>query len=303
MTFFALLLGCPDLTPVDSFARSEDAADDSNDDDDDDSNGDDDDSALGPALETLGSVSLACWEFPDADGHATSGCQFGASFWALIERGEPGSGGVSYVSPSGADTCAVTLFSEADTAAEGGSPDLTAALSAGTLSLGSVLWDVDLEPVDRRDGELGYYLDLEPELEVPLGGSFDLAASGAQFPGFEAPAALFLPAAIQLLSPPTGGLFELQAGDLEITWAGGSEDRLWLEFFNETLLVAGNAQITCDVVNDGSFVLPSELLDQLPDGDSLRLILSQTWSGELEVDGLGVGLGSSTSVQARAQAP
>jgi hypothetical protein len=87
-------------------------------------------------------------------------------------------------------------------------------------------------------------------------------------------------------------------GGLELEWAGGSEETLWLELHNETVLTTGNAQVTCEIVNDGAFVVPAELIAQLPP-DSIRLILGQPVSGVIEVDGYQVGIGSTSSAEAR----
>jgi len=292
-----ILAACADLGS-DPFSRGDPDVLDDDDlagDDDDEATDDDDDDV---ALETAGSVALHCFEFPDDDWVIVRRCRFEASFWRLLERGEPGTGGVSITSPAGPDTCALTVWDEADTVVEGGTPSRTDAMSAGELTLTDASWAAPLPPDDDGAGSITYALELDGDHPAHFGEPYAVEAEGEEFPPFDSSDTLRLPGAIHLAEPAPTESFSLPDGDLAVRWGGASEPTVWLELHNETVLTTGNAQITCEVVNDGAFDVPADLVAQLPP-DALRLVLGQPVSGSFEVGGFAVGVGSGSSVEAR----
>lgn len=279
----AFLVGCPSTQP--GFTSGP---------------GDDDDAtdAEGPeVLETAGSVGVFYWQKPDAQGDLQAGAQFSASFWNVLQYGEPGEGGVDIAVPDAVDTCALTTWTLGDEATTGGVDGIQQDLLAGALTLSSPDWSVELPP-NANDGPTTYYFELNPDHTIHHLAPYGVAAPGGQFPAFDVPDALELPAALVLDQPTTDTYFALDGGAWELLWSGGSEERLWVELANESPGDAAQVQINCDVLNDGAFTIPADLMAQVPEGPELRLTLDQPVSGTFEVEGLVVGTGVTASAQA-----
>ena len=259
---------------------------------------DDDDDAEGPEiLETAGSVGVFYWEKPDDQGDLQAGAQFSASFWNVLQQGEAGTGGVDIAAPQGVDECEITLWTPADAEVVGGVAELRQQLLAGPLSLTSPTWTVDLSP-NANDGPTTYYFELNPDYAIHFEAPYAVEASGGQFPAFELTDVLALPAALTLTAPTTDTYFTLDGAGFDLSWTGGREERLWIELGNESPTDEQLVQINCDVLNDGSFTVPAELMAQVPTGYELRLTLDQPVSDSFEVDGRSVGVGATSSAQA-----
>ncbi len=296
-----LLAGCPDGGFGEGFVRSDDDDTVGGAGDDDDATGelDDDDDAV--PLETGGSFGLWCYRYPDADWEVVSRCRFDGSFWHLLDEGTPGNqtGGVSIAAPAGIDACALTVWDEEDTVVQGdpGEPARYDSVSAGTITLSNgAAWSIDLEPAVGD----AYSFELDGDHPPAYDASYDVVAAGEEFPAFGA--AVYVPGALVLESPATDERFELTDGDLVVEWGGGTQEQLLLEIHNVDPLTTGNAQITCNVANDGAFTVPGAMVAQLPP-TPIQLVLHQPWNGSVDVGEVTVGIGSTATAEARGDGP
>jgi hypothetical protein len=249
------------------------------------------------ALETAGSVGIFAWREPDPAGGVAAGAQFSASFWSVVDPGDPGEGGVTIAPPSDVDACALTLWTAEDAEVVGATPAVRQELLAGAITLSGPSWSAEVLP-NANDGATTYYFELDPDHVIDFDSTYSVAAPGGTFPGFDVPDAIALPADLWLLAPASDAWFALDGGDWALAWQGGSEEELWIELANEAPHPTDNVQITCRAANDGAFTIPAALMAQVPEGVELRLTLDQPVSSSFQVNGLTVGVGATASAQA-----
>lgn len=260
---------------------------------------DDDDAVGGPGAGPGGNFGIWYWEMPpgDSGGDYVSVAGFLGSFADQVTESIPGTGGLEWNHPEEPDSCAATIWDADDRRVTGGTDGQTDPLHAGTITLSSPSWSVDLEPEWNR-GFFHYGLELNPDYEVHFETYYELEATGATFPGFDSTAELLVPAPLHLLSPAPSDDFEVSDEDFTIEWVGGSFEELWLEFHNGGGLEYNNVQINCRPLNDGSFTIPGELLDLFEPQDQLVILLSQPRNVSLVVGEHSIDVGSAASVQA-----
>lgn len=259
---------------------------------------DDDVEALGPR----GRFGAWYWEQPDPGGagyQTTAG--FNGTFTRVIRASVPGEGGIEWASP-GQDDCAVTTWDAEDAETTGGVPGEYEEMDAGTITLSSPTWSVDLEPWDHG-GNSQYYFELNPDHEVFFEEYYVVEASGEDFPAFESASDLLVPAALHMTQPPTAGYFEMADGDFEVRWDGGSLETIWIELHASEEHEFDNVQVNCNADDDGSFVIPADTVALLPRGERLVLALQQPRNTSFEVDGYLVDVGSGASAQAAGERP
>ena len=288
-TLPVLLCGCP--TSIGSFTHGEQEGD------DDDAGPDDDDDDDGEDLGPGGYFGVWYWEQPPTEGDddymAVAG--FNASFTDTIVASIPGEGGIDWADPH-EDDCAVTTWDAEDAEVTGGVPGEYEEMDAGTLTFTSPDWSVELEAWDHV-GPSQYYFELNPDYEVHFDQFYEVSASGADFPAFQSTAELLVPAALHLTSPLPSETFELTDDDFVVTWDGGSLDEIWIEFHASEDFEEDNVQINCRANNDGMFVIPADLVAQLPADELLVLALQQPRNTNLVVGDIELDVGSGASAQ------
>ncbi len=277
----ALLLGCPVQPPyTDDDGADDDGADDDGADDDaadddgaDDDAGDDDagdDDSAPDAVD--GYVSISFYESPDGMGGTLTGATLSGSFYDVISEA---SGGVSYGMPAAVDDCALTLYDYDDLT--GGQAAVYDYLDAGVLTVSGPGGPFTPPFADLGNGYWAYQMSLQPGSQLQFGATYGVAASGDEFPAFDAPGSLEMPAAIQLLSPSqTGPAFSL-GGPLDVAWSGGDPGTVMI-YVSVASPQLDYGYIACEASNDGAFTVPAALIQQLPDGSATLSLMQSNWT-------------------------
>lgn len=261
-------------------------------------NGDDGEPG-GPGAGPGGHLGIGYWaEVPDSGEYATGGgAGFGAQFTNEVTKGIAGTSGIEWNSPGDPDSCAVTVWNEADNWTEGGVPGESEPLHAGALTLTGPSWSIEMEPA-WEGGEFQYTAELNPDFELHFDTYYGLSASGGTFPAFESSEALLVPDPVFLLDPHPDDGFDVTHEDFTIEWTGGDAEELHLEFHNGGGREYNNVQIQCRPLNDGSFTIPGNMIALFGNEDLLRLMLSQTRNVDLVVGDLVVDIASASSTGA-----
>jgi hypothetical protein len=76
---------------------------------------------------------------------------------------------------------------------------------------------------------------------------------------------------------------------------GGSAEELHLEFHNEGDHEYNNVEVHCRPLNDGSFIIPGEIVALFGNEDHIQLMLSQPRNVELVVGDFFVDVASASS--------
>jgi len=281
-----LLVGCVEASPPFAVGDDDDATD---------------EGEPRVPLETRGILGLWYWEFPDpSTGAFAAGAMFSASFEDVFAEGTQGVGGVDFAAPEAVDACARTVWTADEAEVDGGLPADSVRLSAGPLTVTSPTWAETLayDPVEGR-----YLLELNPDLTMHTQTEYAVQADGAAFPGFDESSVLHVPLALTLTVPASDEAFDLPAGNFEIEWVGGSEERVWIELHTEQPRPEGNVLIACDAWNDGAFAIPAELLTAFPSGAAVRLLVHQPVSASFEVSGRLVDVGATATAESLGVAP
>jgi hypothetical protein len=282
---FFLFAGCPSEDDDDDAGDDDSGASDDDDnqgDDDDDDMGDDDNSDDDTYVpeETDGQISLTYTEAPSGGGGVSRSASFYAQFPTLIT---PASGDLVAL-PTSIDSCAVSVYSEADIS--GITPATFSYESAGTMTL-SVPWgDLPNDPM-VNGSELYYQLLLNAD-DLEFGAFYGVSTTGDAFPAFDAPYRLEMPDAVTLTWPQVGSPFHLQ-GPLDVQWSGGSDVPVWL-FLSSVFIPtwpweeAEYGFLACKAANDGSFSIGGADLNQLPEGAATFMLVHSSTHYK-EVDG------------------
>ena len=253
--------------------------------------GGDDDDAAEEDVPAGGSVNILYWgrvpetgAWPDGGG-----ATFNARFWEEISPGVPGEGGIEWNSPEGVDDCAATVWDAADDVTIGGEDAVVEARSAGTMTVSSPSWELELEP-EWENGDFQYNLEMNPDFSIDFEQYYEIEASGGSFPGFFAQEHLLVPDPIILLNPSPDDLYDLTGAEpLELEWLGGDPTQdIMLEFHNNPGDEEYNVSIVCTVANDGSFTIPGELVDLFGNEDPIIVGLTQSNSARIVAGGFAV---------------
>lgn len=305
-----LLAGCPDTS--DDFGGDDDTGDSGGDDDasggddddlgdDDSGGGDDDDSGAGDddddttgmddddsaSGEIDGFVAVHYSEVPGLHGGIAHHLTFTAGFQEVLDPGSPDSG-VVFIGATALDTCAVTRYAADDIVP--GAPAQVVPLSAGTLTLDGPPGNFEIEPMVHGDA-IDYAAEFTPGPELEAETTWSIHATGGTFPPFVGPDALVLSSALHLVSPSSADYFEID-GDLVLEWTGGSLADAVLEIVDDSLEDDDNTYVHCWIANDGHFVVPASVTDQLPPDDVWFQISQPMSAPELLADERAVSVAS-----------
>ena len=263
--------------------------------------GSDDDDAVEDDVPAGGSVSILYWgrvpetgAWPDGGGATLN-----ARFWEEISPGIPGEGGIEWNSPEGVDDCAATVWDAADDEIIGGEDAVVEARSAGTMTVLSPSWELELDPA-WENGDFQYNLEMNPEFSIGFEQYYEIEASGGSFAGFAAREHLLVPDPIVLLKPSPDDLYDLTGAEpLELEWLGGEPNQdIMVEFHNNPGDEEYNVSISCTVANDGSFTIPGELVDLFGNEDPIIVALTQSNSARIVVGGFAVDFLGSVGITA-----
>jgi hypothetical protein len=140
------------------------------------------------------------------------------------------------------------------------------------LALGGATVDAGSGPAELAEADDGVWRADLP-LPAAFGQAYGFAIAGDDTPlvgvdAIELPDAVKLPDAIELTSPDVSAGYALvRRFDLEVDWTGSSDGTATIE------LLASSAEgvgpywlLQCVVEDDGSFVIPHEALEAVPDG-------------------------------------
>ncbi|GDX82566.1 hypothetical protein LBMAG42_43770 [Deltaproteobacteria bacterium] len=107
------------------------------------------------------------------------------------------------------------------------------------------------------------------------GGSYSLRTTGDEAPAMEVAVAGTLPEAVALTAPGLVSGGTVSADQLAtFTWESSSEESMFIEIiFTRSDEDTQGIELSCEVVDDGSFTLPDSVLSQLRSG----------WSGRVEL--------------------
>ena len=246
-------------------------------DDDDDTTVEGDDDTEDADTGDDGYIVLVYLDLPDLGNSAF----LTGMFYTIVDPGEPG---VEYSMPDAQDECALTLYDEGDLDT-GAIYDYE---SAGNLSVRGGEIDITVTPTSSDD-VITYDRELDPS-EIELGIAYDVAATGDEFPPFDAAAGLAMPELLHLTSPAAGTSFEL-GGDLDVTWSGGEMESVFLQLTTNDIdsQPARYGMLICEVTNDGQFTIPENQIGQMPPGWS-ALQLSQSNRVFVDVGGRRISL-------------
>ena len=265
--FLFILVGCPSDDDDDDVSGDDDTGDDDTGDDD---TGDDD---TAPDHYD-GYVAITYHQDPDE----ALGSGFNAWFKDVIV---PGTGELdNYELPDGIDECTVTVFNMQDLIID---PGEFVYQSAGTLTLSGPGVSFTLEPKGDPDSNIYYSQLMDVDDELIFEADYDVAATGAEFPGFDLPGVLRMPGRIQLTSPSIQEVVHVDGG-LELSWTGGDSTPLRLFLTTVDPVTYDTAMVLCEVADDGSFTVPANVTEQMPVGEGYFLF-TQFRESYVEVDG------------------
>jgi hypothetical protein len=177
------------------------------------------------------------------------------------------------VAADGVDTCELAYFDGSSGWAEGTLEWLTAGIV--TLSSGG-----DEAVLDEYEGGLvvNYYADLMSlELTPRYGEEYALSVSGDAAAGFEIAPLFVLPALLDIEAPALDATLPRAA--LAIAWTGATGSglaRVRLKASDASSTGVDHYEIDCAVVDDGEFEIPGELMEALPAGWQVELVVSRS---------------------------
>jgi hypothetical protein len=176
------------------------------------------------------------------------------------------------VPADGIDSCELAYFDGIGTWAEGTLEWLT----AGTVTLISGGDEVALEEI-TGGLVVNYFADLgELGIEPRYGEAVALSVSGDEAAGFELDPLVVLPALLEITAPELDATLPRAA--LEIAWTGGAAGgaaRIRLKAVDAGAGSAAKYEIGCDVADDGEFEIPGEIMEALPAGWAVELVVSR----------------------------
>jgi hypothetical protein len=160
-------------------------------------------------------------------------------------------------------------------------------LDPGSVSLMSV---DDVLPMDRQEGGfvLNWGLDLaKTPVSIDDETLFGLSVVGSKgggkwgpFDGIELPDMVSLPPSLEVVSPALGAGVELARKDTELLWTETGKGVVDIWLYGET--PKRIFQLRCKAIDDGAFTIPASLIDELPAGLDVSLMmvrLEDVWIG------------------------
>ncbi len=239
-----LVAGCPE---------------DGDDDTDGDDDASDDDDADGVPDVVDGTLTLFSNTGPDYVGGVEATSTFYATF--IDTTGPLPAAPEEIEVPGEIDTCTLSTYAWS-------APDYTGVLfqGAGTITLERDGVVAEFEPQLSADQPTVYYSQVLPSGLLLWDTTYGLSATGGEVPAFSLPDAFLTTADLVLEEPPVEETLVLGDEDLVVRWSGGGHESVWLTVSSGD--TDDLASILCEVEDDGEFVVPGSLMEQLPAGSA-----------------------------------